>query len=222
MTDARLRELYELALAARDGGGREGCVSPEAMLALVRREGPEAERLATLDHVMACAACRREFDLLRSIELAGAESDSASVARRPPGRSWRHGAPFAIAAALLVAVGLGVRDRGRSRDDVARDDVTRGAGDGVTLVAPATEIASGAPLVFVWHPDSGASRYLLEVLAADGSVVLSESTSDTTVTPREATRLRPGVSYSWWVRSVGDGGTQRASSVRPLRLLRTR
>ena len=216
MTEARLRELYALALATRDGGARERCVSPEAMLALVRREGSEAARSETLDHVMSCGACRREFDMLRAIELAGEEVEGVSAARRPHGRSWRHLAPLAVAAALLVAVGLGLRDRGRVSDSVV--DVARGAGDGVTLVAPATETASGAPLVFVWHPDSGATRYLLEVLAADGSVVVSESTTDTTVTLRDAARLAPGTDYSWWVRSVGDGGAQRASSVRPLRV----
>jgi len=216
MTEARLRELYKLVLATRDGGDRAQCVSPEALLALVRREGPEPERSATLDHVMACDACRREFDMLRAIELAGEEVEGVPAARRPLRRAWRHAASLAVAATLLVAVGLGLRDRGRVPGDVG--DISRGAGDGVTLVAPATEIANGAPLVFVWHPDPGANRYLLEVLAADGSVVVSESTADTTLTLRDATRLAPGADYSWWVRSVGDGGAQRASSVRPLRL----
>ena len=214
MTDARLRELYELALAERGGGDRQRCVSPEAMLALVRREGSEAQRSATLDHVMACDACRREFDLLRSIELAGAEVEGVRAARRSFGRSWHPGAPFAIAAALLVAVGLGVRDRGRAPAPV---DLARGASDGVVLLAPDSQVAAGAPIVFVWRPDPDAGRYVLELLAG-GRVVVSETTTDTTFTLRNVSRLAPDSSYRWWVRAVAPGGAQRGSEVRPLRL----
>ena len=217
MTETGLRELYQQALAARGGGDRQRCPTPEAILALVRREGPEEERLATLDHVMACDACRREFDLLRSIEVAGEEAAGA----RPPARgrlpfSWRHTIPYALAASLLVAIGLGVRDRGRVPDG---GEIARGGSEGVTLLAPAaTGVAAGAPLVFAWRPDPGARRYLLEVLDADGRAVVSESTSDTTFTLRDASRLAPDRDYRWWVRAVGDGGARRASPVRPLRL----
>lgn len=212
MTDARLEELYRLSLASRDGGDREGCVSPEAILALVRREGPEAGRAATLDHVMSCEACRREFDLLRSIELAGAEAGGVPAMRRPAGRAWRRVAPLAVAAALLVAVGLGVRDRGR-----APVDVVRGTSDGVALLAPDSEVAVAAPIVFAWRPDPGAGSYRLEVMAG-GRVVVSETTTDTTFTLRDVSRLAPGSAYRWWVRAVAPGGAQRGSELRSLRL----
>jgi hypothetical protein len=216
MTEARLRELYQLALASRDGGARERCVSPEAMLALVRREGPEEARLATLDHAMSCDACRRELDVLRAIELAGEQSGVAperAHARSSP--SWRRVVPLAIAASLLVAVGLGVRDRGRGRPV---DDVSRGASDGPALVAPAAgDLATSAPIVFVWHSEPGASRYVLEVLAG-GRVVVSETTADTTLALGDVSRLTADSAYVWWVRAVGDGGAQRGSEVRALRL----
>lgn len=214
MTETRLRELYELALATRGSIDRGQCVSPEAILALVRREGPEAARSTTLDHVMACDACRREFDTLRAIELAGQEVEGRSASRRPLHASWRRVETLAIAAALLVAVGLGLRDRGR----VAGADVSRSAEEGVTLVAPAAATTGGVPLVFVWRADPGASRYLFELLDAEGRVVVSERTADTTLTLRDSSRLVPGADYGWWVRAVGDGGVQRASTVRPLRL----
>jgi hypothetical protein len=50
METARLRRLYSGRVAARAGGA--GCVTPEAILAVIRREGGEDERLATLEHVM--------------------------------------------------------------------------------------------------------------------------------------------------------------------------
>jgi hypothetical protein len=98
MTDERLRELYRQALARSDGGGRERCVAPEAMLALLRREGPEEQRLQTLDHVMACGACRREMDLLRSIEQAGAETQQAAVVRPLRRPALKMLVPLALAA----------------------------------------------------------------------------------------------------------------------------
>ena len=67
MKDEALREAYQRVLDARRVGGREPCVAPEAMLALLRREGTEEHRLEALDHVMRCGACRSEFELLATL-----------------------------------------------------------------------------------------------------------------------------------------------------------
>ena len=230
MTESRLRELYEQALAARGAGARERCVTPEAMLALVRREGSEDERLATLDHVMACAACSRELELLRAIERAGAESGAADavtpaaereatadvVPIRPRARpTWQRFVPLALAASLLLAIGVGVlqRDGGPGVEDVVRGDVV-----GVTLLAPAAEVARGAPVTFAWRPVPDAVRYELELLDATGTVVYSATTGDTTAMMGDARRLEPGGEYRWWVRGVDAGGAQRASAMRHLRV----
>ena len=234
MTEARLRALYQHALAARGGGDatRERCPSPEAMLALVRREGPEEERLATLDHVMSCDACRRELDLLRAIEAAGAETMRTSGAAtaseaRPRDRPaaapasvipWKRVVvPLALAASLLLAVGVGVRER-FGRPDMPPPDVARGESGEVRLLAPAAgaSVAAGAPVTFAWRPDPLARRYVLEVLDAGGRAVLADTTADTTVTLRDASRLTSGAGYRWWVRALGAGGAQRASAVRAL------
>src|SRR5215510_6062414 len=103
VTDEALREAYERALDARRVTGREACVSPEAMLSLLRREGSEEQRLETLDHVMDCGACRSEFELLRSIEQAGA----ASAEQARPAMlqiSRRLADPLALAASVLLVV----------------------------------------------------------------------------------------------------------------------
>ncbi|HEY0776919.1 MAG TPA: hypothetical protein VGD56_03035, partial [Gemmatirosa sp.] len=83
MTDDQLREAYAAHLRTRDPGTRAdpaACVSPEDLLALVRREGPEPHRLAVLDHVMQCERCRTEFELLRAVEAAGRKADEADLA----------------------------------------------------------------------------------------------------------------------------------------------
>ena len=220
MTDEQLRQLYSDALARSDAGGRRRCVSPEAMLALLRREGPEEQRLEALDHVMSCAACRGEMDLLRSIEQAGAETeragastDSPGVVRVLPRRALRALVPLALAASVLLAVGIGQRFV-RSQ---APDEVLRGATDEVSLLAPAPEVPASGPITFAWQKVPGARSYRLEVLDAQGMVVFAETTDQTSVTLREPGHLAPGVEYRWGVRATTDAGV-RASPLRSLRV----
>jgi hypothetical protein len=206
MTDARLRELYQRALAERGGPDRERCVAPEAMVAVIRRESPEERRLETLDHVMGCRACRSEFDLLRAIEQAGAEIAP------PARRNWGAMAPIALAAALvLVVTGALLRTR-------RGPDVERGAPPAVALLAPAPEIDAGSPVTFTWQPVAGALRYELELLDEQGTVVFDETTEQTSATMRDMGRLVPGSTYRWWVRAVTAAAEPRASAMRSLRI----
>ena len=66
LTEAQIKGAYQAHLARRRAP-RGACPSPEAIQALVRREGDEAGRLATLDHVMTCGECRAELDLFRRV-----------------------------------------------------------------------------------------------------------------------------------------------------------
>ena len=171
----------------------------------MRRQGSEESRLATLDHVMSCADCRSELDLLRSIELAGAEAGAAAR----PGRRWL--APVALAASVLLAVVIGrYALPGTSESDVVRS----GERERLTLLAPPTQATTGAPLLFAWHSIPGASRYRLEVMNAGGAVVLEAQTADTAILLQGAADLEPG-DYQWWV-----GATAPDEARSALRLLR--
>lgn len=211
MTDARLRELYARALAqagmATAGARSPECVTPEELLALVRREGPEARRLATLDHAMACDACRREYELLRAIEEAGTEIGGNRMERRP---RWRM-APLGLAAGILIAVGIGLG----LQNVVNRPDVPRGGTDAVVLIAPPPSIADESAITFAWHAVPNAHGYILEILGDNQAQVFSKKTSDTTIVlgPRQ---LRPG-EYRWWIRAMTPAG-QLASPIRRLRV----
>lgn len=208
MSDDRLRELYAIAQAGRPAGPGGEHPAPEAIAALVRREGPEEGRLATLDHVMSCADCRRDFDLLRAVERAGVESGAAGRSGR---RAWLM--PAALAASFLLAVGLG-----RTVLRSGGDDTTRGGDRGaVMLVQPGREARAGDSLVFSWRGVPGASRYEIEVLNASGGVVASAATTDTTISS-EATRLLPPGDYRWWVRATTPDARSLRSAIRPLRL----
>jgi len=242
--DAPLRELYGRALVRSGGatGATASCVAPEDILALVRRELPEERRLEVLDHVMACDDCRREFDLFRALETAGGGATTGATAGETPSpasdqeparptspkvvdistrraRSWRRALPFAIAACLLLVVGIEARRFGGQPADVMR-----GEDAGVTTIAPSGDVTDAplgtAPVVFAWRPVDGASRYEFEVLDGDGTVVYSASTGDTSivVSARDAAeRFRTDATYQWWVRAVTPDATQPRSALRPFR-----
>lgn len=166
MNDAELRRLYGEALSRPAPSA--GCPSPEALVALVLREGPEEARLVTLDHVMGCAHCLPEFELLRSMERSGA----AAAPAVQPRRRWY--IPVALAASILLAVAV-------VRRISPPDDVIRGPAGSVVLLAPGASVPSGQPLTFTWQPVPRATGYRMEVLGPDGSVVASAETSDTMV-----------------------------------------
>jgi hypothetical protein len=206
MSDTRLQELYAQALARRSDATAAGCVTPEQLLALVQREGAESDRLATLDHVMGCPACRREFDLLRAVESAGRR-----ITQDPPVRSiGRRLASFALAASLLLAVGVGLLVRNRTAGDAVR-----GGKGPLTLLSPDIYVPPGQEIIFAWRPVPGGSRYRIEVMDQSGKAIFSEVTRDTTVIWRAG--LPAGKQYQWWVRDLTPG-SGLVSPVRPLRV----
>ena len=206
VTEAQLKEAYQVHLA-RARADRASCPAPEAIQALVRREGDEAARLATLDHVMSCGDCRPELELLRTVEEAGVRAGAVSA---PGRRRWMM--PAALAASLLVAIGVG-RVALHSSDDTVRSGET----GRVELVTPGAEVTAGAPVTFAWRPVEGASRYRLEVLNEAGDLAVEAETHDTTLTSESAARLTAG-SYQWWVIALSPAPGPR-SELRRLRVV---
>lgn len=208
MTDEELRRAYARATSRREAE-RARCPGPEALLAAVRRDGPERQRLETLDHAMQCAACRREVELLRAIEVSRRADAGESVRRIRIQRPLA----IALAASLLLAVAIGPARRWLG--DPA--DVTRDAPGGaeVAVLLPADEAAAeaSAPLVFSWRPVPGASGYVVDVLTPQGAVRASVAAADTSAT-LAAGALAPG-EYRWLVRAATPGG-ERRSAVRHL------
>jgi hypothetical protein len=206
MSDTRLQELYAQAMARRSNAATVDCVTPEQVLALVRREGTESDRLATLNHVMGCPACRREFDLLRAVESSGRRITE----QRPVRSIGRRLAPLALAASLLLAVGVGLLVRNRSTGETVR-----GGGGQLSLLSPETEVPPGQPITFAWRSHAGVNRYQMEVLDQNGKAILSQVTRDTTVIWQAG--LPAGRQYQWWVRDLTPG-SHVVSPVRPLRV----
>ncbi|MFL5506460.1 MAG: hypothetical protein ACJ8AU_06230 [Gemmatimonadales bacterium] len=200
MNDDRLRQAYQAILQQRQPGPRESCPSPEELRALVERTDEEQARLARLDHVMGCASCRGEFELLRS-------AATAAGVRRP---WWRSAA---LAATVLLSVALGV-SLARQRPSVPEPE--RGATGQLRLIAPRGEVDAAETGRFMWSAVPGAFRYDIEVLTPDGEVLLAASTPDTAMA---APALERGIALRWWVRArLPDG--EHASDMVPFTLRR--
>jgi hypothetical protein len=218
MTDERLRELYESAVGARASGARSSCPDPERLLALARREGSEDERLRTLDHAMSCGDCMRELALMRAIEQAGAGgSGSRAAAPRTTSVSWRRAVPLALAASVVLAVGISLRQRTTA---VRSDDVERGGGPASLVVHGASDLTvrQGDTLAVAWRPIPGASRYLVEILDDAGRAVVTQPSSDTLLVLRDLAALTAGREYRWWVRTDDTGAGQARSALGRLRI----
>jgi hypothetical protein len=216
--DATLRDAYRELMAARESRDRSACPAPEALLAVVERKGDDTSRLATLDHVMSCTACRRDFDLLRTAALSAEQSASAEVpelhvvrgggssARRFPLRS------LAVAAGLVVAVGVGLL----TWHPGTRQPLLRGDEHTVVLLAPEHH-ADGSALLR-WHAVPGAAAYRVEVFAPSGRTVVADTVSDSTFVLPATANASNGEQLRWMVTALhGDGHEvqSRAERVMP-------
>jgi hypothetical protein len=203
-----LERLYRARVDARPVV-TERCVSPEAMLALLQREGTEDERMATLEHVMSCPACHREYEWLAAVDRAAGEAGAGAAPRRP----WWRGAPLALAASLVAVVGAGLLFRASAGGG---GEPVRGEAGDIALVAPAAGAAVAGPATFAWHSLPQASAYVLEIQRADGGVARSDTTADTTLALPAA--ALPPAEYRWWVREVTDGSEPRSSAFRTVKV----
>ena len=213
MNRAQLRAAYSDAVAARRPETRTACPPPETILALVRREGSEEQRVATLNHVLSCVDCERELALLRALERAGAMDTPAP--RRAP---WRRYAGIALAASVVLAIALGPAHR-----LFERERTVRGGAETLAPIVPAAGAVLSAspalPLTFVWHAVPGAAAYTLELLTGEGALVVSAETKDTTLTLASPGALAPG-DYQWSVTARGFDGSELRSPARPFRVVR--
>ena len=209
--DASLKAAYETALGDATLVHGPNCPSETDLLAAVRGKGDASERLRVLDRALKCSACRRELALLNAVSGAERSAPRRSIGDVLSSR-WM---PTAIAASLLLAVGVAGVQRLRGR---AADGITRaGAATGPALVTPTNGSAVGTGLVrFVWHPVTDVMTYTLEVDAPDGTILVSSQTRDTTLTaPIAGTAIGEN---RWLVRAKLQDGSEKRSETWLLRV----
>ncbi len=196
MNDEELHQAYGRTI--RSPRDRAACPGPDAIADLAARRGAEATRLAVLDHVMQCAACRRDLDLLLVADRAGARS-----ARAP---RW-----LAAAAAAIVVVGVGgLGARALLREQAP--EVERGGAAAVDPVSPGSGAVVARPVGLTWHAVAGVREYRVEVLAADGTPLWSAATRDTSAAVPESVVAGSG-NYGWWVTGRLADGAAISSAV---------
>jgi hypothetical protein len=214
MTDQRLRDLYTRGIEAR--GRSDQCPPPEALLALIQREGEEARRLETLDHVMACAGCRSELDLLHAIEKTGRtpreQKETTRVRLKHP--ALPRYIALALAASLVLAIGLGPA---RWLWQGETGGLTRSGAPELTLLAPIPGALAEMPVTFVWRPVPQARDYTVEVMTLAGSLSFTGRTSDTVLVASSVDALMPG-QYQWWVRARTANDVELRSQMRYFRI----
>ena len=224
LTDDRLRDAYRQALVERAGPNRVECPDLEALLAVVQHDGPEMQRIVTLDHALTCPACRRELEVLRTMDqasraVAGERGEARGETRgaRRVGRRVvaRRAIPIALAASLALAVGVSV---GRQRGNREPAERMRAAQEDMALVAPEDGGAVSLPATLVWRPVPGARWYVAELVTEDGNVPFSARTTDTSLTVPPTQGVTPG-EYRWTVRAQLGTGAVRRALARRLRIL---
>jgi hypothetical protein len=200
--DERLRLAYGALHDSRGRTVHRSHPEPEALLAVAERSGTEAVRLEVLDHVMACAACRRELDLIRA-------SISAAPMSRPT--TWFRSPSvglMALAAMLLIVAGVKLY---MASGDAESGPRLRGSSAVSTYPVRWTQSA-GASLA--WRPTSDATSYRLEVIDEAGNAVVDSTMRDTSfVLADSLARNRRGLSWSVTA-TLGDGSTLTSLPVR--------
>jgi hypothetical protein len=204
VTDSELQRDYQQAIALRASTSRAQCPPTPAIEALAAGEGQEKERLTTLDHVMACPHCQREFELLRAIHAAG---KPRAVTMQP---RW-----YALAAVLLLAVALSLftvrRDGPVLRGPVGTDSLP-------VPVAPVGDVAAANARLFVWRPFAGAAQYRIEILGSGGALVASASLVDTTWAVADSVALQVGEALQWTVEAVMPDARRLQSPITAFRV----
>ncbi len=225
MTPDGLRDAYQRQVRSSASLDRRDCPSPDALQRLADESLAIKRRAVMLDHVMGCAHCAPEFALLRSV--ATAQLHPASTWLRRP---WLSPARLAVAATLLVAVGIGGSAWQRSRTPATGPSaeqpatpapVLRDDGSMVTLVSPTDRVAGTDLRALSWRRVDGADGYVLDVFDTTGALLLSRPTADTVaaLNATEVAQLAAGGVFDWMVTARRVDGNERRSSLTRVRIV---
>jgi hypothetical protein len=178
---------------------------------------------AEREHVEGCVRCQTELALFRDVTsepispasqwiAAGLQRRSGRAAGRPALRVL-----YAIAAMVVIAIGLGTWLREPSIDIPRNDQPYRSAR--LELVSPAGDLAQ-APNELRWNPVPHATRYQIRILEVDSTVVWSGTTTQprAALPPAVIAQFRPGKSLQWDVRAFRGNELLAASETQTIRV----
>jgi len=191
----------------------------EAWERLACGELSEYERTTLLDHVVGCAECTRTWRALAEIERGARKFDpgmprpglALPAARGPRAGRWGLGGALAAAAAAALIVWVGVRPQPSVPPAQPPGETFRsGPEQPVQPVLRAPLGAVAAPQAFTWEPVPEAVSYRLELLDADGEIVWSAATAETSAAWPSTLPRSPG-RYYWRVVAELERGGSTAS-----------
>ena len=206
MDDETILRAYTSALTRRSAS-RTVCPSADVLRELATATQDAEHVSAPFEHVMSCAACLSEYEMLRAIHVTQRAPALAPV------RRW---SVMALAATVLLAVGVGTVRWSGVVPRGAETDVSRGAGsdvsvNAVAVINAATQVTRGDSLTLAWHSVPAADGYRVSLLNDRGDALHSTVVGDTTVT------LSPGVlpanatDFTWLVAALRADGNERRS-----------
>jgi hypothetical protein len=193
----------------------------EAWERLACGELSEHERRSLLDHVVDCAECTRIWRALVALERGarrfdpGVPKPGLATPRRPAPRAWTWGLGGALAAAAAAAliVWAGVRPQLPEPPRQPAGETFRSGPEAPArpvLRAPLGAVA--APQTFTWDPVPEAVSYRVELLDADGEIVWSTPTAETSAAWPSTLPHSPGRFY-WRVVAELERGGSTASAL---------
>lgn len=164
-------------------------------------------------HLATCDECRREV-----IEVS---RDLKELKRFSP---WYVAGPVTAAAAIAAILFLGPKISGPDSRPVLRGTDTEAqlaTTPRFQVVAPVDGTALlGDEVVFVWRSAAPDASYRLTLTEADGQVVWSTTTSDTTVAVPTPETLLPDRIYFWYVDALLADGQSTTTGVKQFSTLR--
>lgn len=203
MTDHDLRALLHASTANCPGTGRD-CPDADAISALAAGTLEPARREAVLDRVATCASCAAALrvaidahEFARELAPVVAARDAPTVPQLQR-RGRRAPAVFAMAASVLVAIGVGTLVVVPPTPEVVRGAALAAIEpiDGASLRAAPARLAWACP---------AASAATVEVLDATGEVVWAGPARECTVdVPASAREQLVAGDWLWQVRA-SDG-----------------
>lgn len=190
-------------LAAARGATRDACPDLDRLRATAELALSPNERAPVLQHVAQCAACRREFDLLRTLVVSHDQMRTRAL--------WLRSVPLAAAAAIAIAIGVTLWQRSEQQQ------VRGTSSNEIEIVAPAADPGANFDRRLVWRPVAPDASYSVTLLRDGLPLARFERLSDTMVVVPDSIPLQPPARFEWFVEAL-RGSTRVRSPVHTFRL----
>lgn len=180
ITHKELSDLYQSYISSRLPASRKDCPTMSDLIKFFKPRTSRRLKTKIIEHLTQCAACAKEFDLIRTIKKSSADMDREIAAllgfkikpQESPHRSprkphllgplWKYSA--AAIGIISLSLSLSLLFLKNSAFFIKE---TNGRGDlrsGILLVEPVNHKVDRSHLIFLWKEYEGATSYSLELL----------------------------------------------------------